>query len=99
MVFMDSDREFGDRIMAHFAKIEDNTVREVVVVSNADCGNLDFPESEPVGQQYLAACGLTGDWLQTSYNATFRGAFAGIGFMYDEESDTFVAPPPPPSAE
>lgn len=78
--------------MAHFAKIEDGVVRNVIVVGDADCGGGAFPESEPVGQAFIASIGLDGQWLQTSYNGNFRGCFAGLGFNYDEESDTFVAP-------
>jgi hypothetical protein len=70
--------------MAHFALV-DNTdiVREVIVIANDDCGNLDFPESEPVGQAFIASLGLTGEWLQTSYHANFRGKYAGIGDTWD----------------
>lgn len=78
--------------MAHFAKVENNIVQEVIVVANADCGGGDFPESEPVGQAFLASLGLDGEWLQTSYHANFRGKYAGIRFIYDAELDVFVAP-------
>ncbi len=83
--------------MAHFALINGNVVTNVIVVSNDDCGNFDFPESELIGQTFLTSIGLEGFWLQTSYNANFRGKFAGIGDRYDESTDTFVAafdPPP-----
>ena len=40
--------------MAHFAKIdENNLVQQVIVVSNEDCGNLEFPESESIGQTFI----------------------------------------------
>lgn len=81
--------------MAHFAKVENNVVDQVIVVANSDCGGLDFPESEPVGQAFIASLGIEGEWLQTSYNNNFRGTYAGIGFTYDEESDTFVEPEVP----
>lgn len=76
--------------MAHFAKLEDNKVTEVIVVANSDCGDLPFPESEPVGQTFIASIGLTGTWLQTSYNGSFRGCYAGIGYTYDPVTDVFV---------
>ena len=80
--------------MAHFAKISsDNIVQQVIVVSNDDCGGGDFPASEPIGQAFLASLGLTGEWLQTSYHANFRGKYAGIGDIYDAEADEFVPPP------
>jgi hypothetical protein len=78
--------------MAHFAKVESNIVREIIVIGNPDCGGEEFPESEPIGQAFIASLGLTGEWLQTSYSGSFRGAYAGIGFEYSEDSDTFVAP-------
>jgi hypothetical protein len=78
--------------MAHFAKLNNGTVEQVIVVANSDCGGGDFPASEPVGQAFIASLGIEGEWLQTSYSGSFRGAYAGIGFAYSEESDTFVAP-------
>lgn len=81
--------------MAHFAKVQNSIVNEVIVVANSDCGGGEFPESEPIGQAFIASLGLTGEWLQTSYHANFRGAYAGIGYTYDAELDEFVAPPDP----
>jgi hypothetical protein len=82
--------------MAHFAQVDtDNIVRQVIVVSNDDCGGGDFPNSEPIGQAFIASLGLAGRWLQTSYHANFRGTYAGIGYTYDATLDEFVAPPPP----
>ena len=79
--------------MAHFAKInEQKMVVEVLVIGNEQVDNLPFPESEPVGQAFIASCNITGEWLQTSYNGNFRGRFAGIGSYYDAELDKFVAP-------
>jgi hypothetical protein len=78
--------------MAHFAQIAGDTVTQVIVVNNDDCGNLEFPASEPVGQEFIASIGLSGEWKQTSYNHNFRGTYAGIGYIYDEELDKFIAP-------
>ena len=78
--------------MAHFARIDENIVREVIVIDNSDCGGGDFPESEPAGQAFIASIGLSGEWLQTSYNGNFRGTYAGIGFTYDSDLDVFVTP-------
>lgn len=74
-----------------------NKVDEVIVVANADCDNLPFPESEPVGQAFIASLGITGDWLQTSYNGNFRGCYAGIGYTFDAslgQYGEFLAPTP-----
>lgn len=83
--------------MAHFAKIENDKVTSVIVVSNDDCGGGNFPESEAIGQAFIASLGLTGEWLQTSYHANFRAYYAGIEFSYDANKDEFVPPPPPPT--
>jgi hypothetical protein len=69
--------------MAHFAQISSNIVQEVIVVSNSDCDDLPFPDSEPIGQEYIASLGIAGQWLQTSYNGNFRGCYAGIGYSFD----------------
>lgn len=78
--------------MAHFAKIENNTVTQVIVVSNDDCGGGDFPTSEPIGQAFIASLGLDGLWLQTSYHANFRNCYASPSWTYDAQLDQFVAP-------
>lgn len=78
--------------MAHFARINPNgnTVMEVLVVKNSDCGDLPFPESEAIGQKFLNDhCNLEGIFKQTSYNGSFRGRYAGIGDIYDAEKDVF----------
>jgi len=78
--------------MAHFAQIAGETVVQVIVVSNDDCGTLEFPASEQVGKDFIASIGLQGEWKQTSYNGNFRGRYAGIGYRYDSELDEFIAP-------
>jgi hypothetical protein len=91
--------------MAHFALVNDNGVVEnVIVVANSDCAEGTFPESEPVGQAFIASLGLTGLWLQTSYNTLagnhrnggtpFRKNYATPGFSYDSIRDAFIAPQP-----
>lgn len=86
--------------MANFAKLNNtNIVIQVIVVANYDVDNLPFPESEPVGQAFIASLGIEGEWLQTSYNANFRNCYAGIGYTYDAtlgEYGEFVPPPTKP---
>ena len=90
--------------MAHFALIDSaNIVRDVIVISNADCGGGTFPDSEPFGQAFITgphpdALALNGEWLQTSYSGSFRGCFAGLGFSYDPVADVFVPPAAPEPA-
>lgn len=84
--------------MAHFAKInEKNTVEQVIVIDNNNIDHLEFPESEPVGQEFIKSIGLDGNWLQTSYNSKFRKHFAGTEYTYDKVKDVFVPPQPYPS--
>ena len=78
--------------MAHFAKIENDVVTQVIVVDNKDCGDLEFPESEAVGAAFINSIGLPGIWKQTSYNNNFRNKYAGIGDTYNSENDEFVSP-------
>ena len=70
--------------MAHFAKLDaNNVVEQVIVVSNDDIKDNSGTEVESFGvafcQQLL---GADTNWKQTSYNANFRGNYAGIGFTY-----------------
>jgi hypothetical protein len=85
--------------MAHFAKIENDLVIEVIVISNDDCGGGEFPESEPIGQAFIASLGLDGLWLQTSYNNNFRARYASPHYTYDAELDEFIPPPIPEPEE
>jgi hypothetical protein len=76
--------------MAHFAQVKNNIVTDVIVVANSDCGGGEFPESEPIGQVFIASLGIEGQWLQTSYSGSFRGTYAGIEYTYDSDLDIFV---------
>jgi len=81
--------------MAHFAQVDEyQIVRNVIVIDNSDCGGGEFPESEPIGQDFIADIGIEGEWLQTSYHGNFRGQYAGQGMTYDPTLDEFVSPQP-----
>jgi hypothetical protein len=82
--------------MAHFAKLDkNNVVLEVNAVDNQDIQNLPFPESEPVGVQFLTSwSGGYTNWKQTSYNKNFRKNYAGSGYVYDAQKDAFIPPKP-----
>lgn len=75
--------------MAHFAEINDDSiVIRVLVVAD---------EHESRGQEYLADdLGMGGTWIQTSYNSSIRGKYAGIGYIYDSKTDEFISPEPEP---
>lgn len=79
--------------MAHFVKVDDNNVcGQVIIVRNEDMLDANGNESETIGQAFIASIGLPGRWLQTSYNATFRGRYAGSGMIYDPVEDEFKYP-------
>ena len=83
--------------MAHFAKIENGVVAQVIVAEQ------DFIDTGAVGH----------GWVQTSYNTRggvhygqdgqpsgreqLRKNYAGVGFAYDEQRDAFIPPQPFPS--
>jgi hypothetical protein len=77
--------------MAHFARIENGFVVEVIVVNNEVLIDDDGIEQESLGKQFCIDL-LGGDWIQTSFNNNFRGEYAGIGFTYDAVNDVFVRP-------
>jgi hypothetical protein len=71
--------------LAHFAELdENNIVTRVLVTDNS------FPNE---GYDWLVE-NLGGTWVKTSYNATIRKNYAGIGFSYDAELDAFISPKP-----
>lgn len=79
--------------MAHFAQLENNVVKQVIVVSNQDILDDKGQESEEVGIKFCSNL-LGGTWKQTSYNAKIRKNYAGIGYTYDEGRDAFIPPKP-----
>jgi len=66
--------------MAHFAKLNNNTVTEVIVAEQ------DFINSGAVGDSF--------NWVQTSYSGSFRKNYAGAGMTYDSVRDAFILPQP-----
>jgi hypothetical protein len=79
--------------MAHFCRLENNVVTQVIVVSNQDILDENGQESEQKGIDFCSNL-LGGTWKQTSYNARIRKNYAGIGYTYDETLDAFVPPKP-----
>lgn len=80
--------------MAHFAEIDgNNIVIRVIVVDNSDCLDSRGNESEAIGSEFCKRL-LGGKWIQTSYNATIRKRYAGVGYRYDEVRDAFIPPQP-----
>jgi len=79
--------------MAHFAKIENDIVTQVVVVDNKDTSDAQGVEKEHIGAAHLEKI-LGGTWKQTSYNANFRKNYAGTGYSFDSGRDAFIPPKP-----
>jgi hypothetical protein len=76
--------------MAHFAKInEANIVEQVIVVSNDVITDSNGVEQESLGIEFCKKS-FGGKWIQTSYNANFRGICAFKAARYDAENDIFV---------
>jgi hypothetical protein len=70
--------------MAHFAELdENNAVIRVLAISN---------DVEDNAIEFLNGLGLSGNWIQTSYNGNIRKNFAGIGMTYDANRDVFLYP-------
>ena len=98
--------------MAHFAKLGSNgKVIQVLTLNNSDMVNADGVEDESVGQQWLETHNNwpAQMWIQTSYNTSgnkhnsgddskaFRGNYAGIGYIWDEDDQIFWPKKPFPS--
>lgn len=83
--------------MAHFAKVQEGIVTQVIV-AEPEFFNT-FVDSSP------------GEWIQTSYNTrggvhyasnsndpdggeALRKNYAGVGFTYDKDRDAFIPPQP-----
>lgn len=73
--------------MAHFAKVEDGIVKQVIVAE----------------QDFIDSGVLPGTWIQTSYNTfagkhpegrPLRKNYAATGYIYDSSRDAFHAPQP-----
>jgi hypothetical protein len=83
--------------MAHFAQLNnENIVTQVIVVHNDELLDESGQEQEYKGIQFCHQL-LGGTWVQTSYNATFRKNYAGIGYTYDSVRNAFLSPKPYPS--
>jgi hypothetical protein len=79
--------------VAHFAKIENNLVTQVIVVANSDTSDAEGVEKEHIGAAFCERL-FGGTWKQTSYNGNKRKNYAGIGFTYNADIDAFVPPKP-----
>jgi len=79
--------------MAHFCKLENGVVTQVIVVDNKDCSDANGVEKEYIGAAFCEKL-FGGEWKQTSYNGNIRKNYAGIGYSYNAQIDAFVQPQP-----
>lgn len=82
--------------MAHFAELDNNNnVLRVIVVANEELIDSNGIESEYKGILFCKSLfGQETNWIQTSYNGSFRKNFAGIGFTWDKNLDAFIPQKP-----
>jgi hypothetical protein len=79
--------------MAHFARIEEGTVREVLVLDNDVIATAAGNDSETKGKKFLQGLfGADTEFVQTSYSGAFRGKYAGIGDLWDGTNFISQAP-------
>jgi hypothetical protein len=84
--------------MAHFAELDNNnTVLRVIVVHNNELLDSTGQEQESKGKEFCFNLFGGFNWVQTSYSASFRKNFAGIGYTYNSALDAFIPPKPFPS--
>jgi hypothetical protein len=85
--------------MATFAELDANyVVLGLYKVRDEDCCGGNFPESEPIGIQYLdQTFGPGRIWKQCSIHGNFRKNSPRIGEVYDEMLDAFIPKQPYPS--
>ena len=79
--------------MAHFAKMVDGFVQNIIVVNNEVITDEHGQEQEELGIAFCKSLyGEDTEWLQCSYNASFRGVYPGPGYKYDVEKNEFISP-------
>lgn len=78
--------------MAHFARVNNGVVSEVIVVANAVLLDKDGQEQELIGAAFCNDL-FGGEWVQTSYNGNLRNKFANNGDLWDGVN--FTKPPSP----
>ena len=86
--------------MAHFAELdENNKVIRVIVVHNNELLNSNGEEKESKGIGFCKVLYGHENFVQTSYNHSFRKQYASSGGSYDTENDIFISAQPYPSWE
>jgi hypothetical protein len=75
--------------MAHYAFLDENNIVTEVIVGIDENETIEGLDPETwYGNFRNQIC------KRTSYNGNIRKNYAGIGFIYDESRDAFIAPEP-----
>jgi hypothetical protein len=73
--------------MAHYAFLDENNIVTEVITGIDETELIEgLSPEEWYGNFRGQTC------KRTSYNGNIRGLYAGIGYTYDSELDTFIAP-------
>ena len=82
--------------MAHFAQLDtNNTVINIIVVNNNELLDQYGNEIEQKGIDFCKSLfGQDTEWVQTSYNGSFRKNYAINKGTYNKELDGFISPKP-----
>jgi hypothetical protein len=75
--------------MAHYAFLDDNNIVTEVIVGIDETELIEGKDPETWYAEFRGQrC------VRTSYNASIRKNYAGIGYRYDDALDAFIAPKP-----
>ena len=79
--------------MAHYAKVVNNLVVQVIVAEHNDIVSGTFGDPD----RYIQTSYNTIGGVHTSGGTPLRKNYAGVGFTYDATRDAFYGPKPYPS--
>jgi hypothetical protein len=75
--------------MAHYAFINDDNIVTEVITGKDETETIEGLTPQEWYKNYRGqTC------IRTSYNGNIRKNYAGIGYIYDENRDAFIAPEP-----
>lgn len=79
--------------MGYFAHVTETIVDLIHVLADGVTDDLPFPESEPLGQAFLADLwgGTPESYVQCSIDGAYRGRYPGVGYTFDGTIFAFPA--------
>ena len=75
--------------MAHYAFLNDNNIVTEVITGKDEIELIEGLDPETWYGNYRGQ-----KCVRTSYSASIRFNYAGVGYTYDAEADAFIAPRP-----